>query len=81
MKQVRIEWIDSLSGDTNWHLLDEKIDYKPLEVTTLGFVIESHTDYVVVAQSFAKRYPQYCNTITIPRSAITRIETLGEDKL
>jgi len=73
IKQVKVDWIDSMSGDSNWHLLSETIDLKPLKIRTFGFLVEDNDDYICVAQSYATEYPQYCNTISIPKKTIVKI--------
>lgn len=80
MNIEHITWIDSALGSNTWNLLEDidKEDLKPIEVSTVGFVIKENAEYIVVALNFGNNPPQYSNTITIPIRAIISREKIFE---
>lgn len=79
MKEVRVKWIDSCSGNCSWDFLK---DFKPsiCKPTTYGFVIYEDDEKLSIAQTFAEEdndAPTQINgVITIPKCAILKMEIL-----
>lgn len=75
-----VEWVDS-SGRGHWHAMKEARDLVPDRCTTVGFVLTESDDYLTLIQSFTNRKEeddnQADNAISIPKVAITKMETLG----
>lgn len=71
LKKVYVEWLDSARG-YDWTLLSD-VDFKPVECETIGWLIAETDTYITVGQTIGYEPEQVCNTMTIPRCAITRM--------
>ncbi len=80
MKIVRIEWSDS-SRTAGWHRPGQYNDTLDLKCTSIGVIVDRGKDHVTIASNFAwqvgKGY-DVCDTMTIPRSAITKTVPIAE---
>lgn len=80
MKEVRVKWIDSMSGDCFWSLLE---DYKTsiARPTTYGFVVYEDDEIISIAQTYVPHEgetPEQINgVITIPKCSIIEIIDLN----
>jgi hypothetical protein len=76
MKQVRITWNDSLSGD-GW-TFKRDLDMKLAEIITVGFLVGETKDLICVAAS-ACGVSQFNGTMCIPKLCIVKQEHLVEE--
>lgn len=76
MEAVKVKWVDSVSGDCYWSLLE---DFKAslVEAVTYGFIVYEDDKKISIAQTYAEgdeNTPQQINgTMTIPKCAILEI--------
>ena len=75
-KQVRVTWVDSITGDCAWQLTDDFEDFPPVTAVTLGFIVAEDKQHITIAQSLASPPQQVCNTISIPKGSIIKIEQI-----
>ncbi len=76
MKRVEIEWEDS-SAYEGWTKIEHVKSNKPARCITVGWLLSSNKECVVVASTRSMRKGGPCNgDMCIPRSAITSIKTL-----
>ena len=75
-KQVRVTWVDSITGDCAWQLTECFEDFPPVTAATLGFVVAEDEKHVTIAQSLAAPPKQVCNTMSIPKCSIISVENL-----
>ena len=77
MRRVYVEWIDSYTS-TGWRDTDV-LDAEPLMCYSIGYLVRDAEDGIVVAAHLggdpAKPH-QVCGAMTIPRSAVVRLEDL-----
>lgn len=82
MKEVRVKWIDSLSGDCRWTL---KEDFKPsiCRPITYGFVIYEDDEIISIAQTYSPEDgdapEQFNGHITIPKCSILEMKILNNE--
>lgn len=69
-KLIEIEWIDSCSGPETWSFIDEMTPFLPVEVRTVGFVIDDNDEAITVAHSLTKSKKQVSGLMTIPKVSI-----------
>jgi hypothetical protein len=81
MEMRYVEWRDSLASH-GWEPIEEARTLRPMDIKTVGFVIDEDDDYVTIAQSYDERKthgrPHADNIICIPKFAITQSQTLLE---
>ena len=73
---VEIEWTDIASGNSRWMRLPE---IEALDCVSVGMLIHSCRDVLAVVQT-ASEDRACTDTITIPRSVVRRVRTLGISK-
>lgn len=73
---VKVWWLDS-SGSGHWQQIED-IDTKLTQVVSVGLVYEYADDSITIMQNYGLNPPQACGVMTIPRSAITKIEYIGK---
>lgn len=79
MEIRHIVWVDSM-GMGGWEPLEKFRKLRPMEMQTVGWVIEEGEDFVTILQSYDERVegePQGDNAISIPRAAIRASRTAG----
>lgn len=75
-KQVRVTWVDSITGDCAWQLTEGFEDFPPVTAVTLGFVVAEDKQHITIAQNLASPPQQVCNTMSIPKCSIISVENL-----
>ena len=70
---VLIEWIDS-RGTERWEYLDEIEPMLPCECLSVGFIIESNSDYTTIAMAVTAT--QVLARMTIPAGCIKNVKNL-----
>tara|TARA_R110002096_G_scaffold14804_1_gene52299 strand:+ start:1251 stop:1541 length:291 start_codon:yes stop_codon:yes gene_type:complete len=65
-----ITWLDIQSCDEPWIDLKEAKEMKPIEMKTLGYIIEANDDYVVVASTLCSDGETVGSVNSIPTSVI-----------
>lgn len=77
VKLVMVRWTDT-AGLHGWASREERLrDTGLAECVTVGFVLEDNDQYLTVAESLSDDDHVGC-TSSIPKSAITAVETLRE---
>ena len=76
MDVVRVKWVDSIGMTPDWEYPDEIKPLVPVEVESVGFLFDDHADYITLLQSNSDN--QIMGRLTIPRSCISRIDSLGK---
>ena len=76
MKIVVIDWVDSVRA-FDWTLMED-VDEKPVNCTSVGFLLKETDDYVTIAQNYGLEPEQVCNLITIPKCSIRNIREIKE---
>lgn len=82
MKVVKVQWIDSCSGDCYWTMLK---DFQPTIVhpVTYGLIIHEDEKTVSIAQTYAMTdgvVDQINGVMTIPKIAIVKMDIIDEIK-
>lgn len=79
MRIVKIKWVDSSSDGGRWTRLDD-IDNDILDVVSVGFIVKETDRQITLALNniITPEEEQYCQMISIPKVAITKIDELGE---
>ena len=72
--RVEITWVDSKGIGGDWVHWEDVEPMPPAECMSIGYIIEETADYVTIAQSATDT--QVLGTMTIPKCAITEINTL-----
>ena len=75
---VIVEWLDSVTSTHNW-VLEKDLEFEdtePVKIITCGIIVKNTEKYIVVAQNYGYSPNQFCNTITIPKGCITKIDKL-----
>lgn len=79
-RMVRVIWEDSVGYAQSWEHAEEHKPQLPAKAMTLGYLIDDHPDFLVVAGTFAPNEPrQHTGRITIPRGCIAAIESIDPD--
>lgn len=80
MKIVKVEWIDSGESRGNgWEPMDKLMKLGRLEdnpVTTIGFLMHTDKDQIVIGQSYDKGNDLWYSVQVIWQKAILKVETL-----
>lgn len=76
MKIVVIDWVDSVRA-SDWVLMED-VNEKPVNCTSIGFLLKETDDYVTIAQNYGLEPEQICNLITIPKFSIRNIREIKE---
>ncbi len=71
---VKIHWIDSHGVDPSWEFWDEIKPLLPVDVFSIGYLIDSNKSYKTIAISITEN--QVLGRLTIPASCIKKITTL-----
>lgn len=73
MKQkiVKIHWFDSHGIEGSWELKNELSLLLPVEVFSIGYLIDDNKDYKTIAQSVSEE--QVLGRMTIPTCCIKKI--------
>lgn len=74
MKIVKIVWIDSRGVTSDWEFKDEIKPFKPILVTTVGYLLEDNAEYKTLAQSDSEK--MVTGLMAIPVCCIKKIEEL-----
>lgn len=70
-RKVYVEWVDS-ARSYDWERLDE-FEGEPVECESIGWLIKETDKYVIIAQNLGYEPVQVCNTMTIPKCAVTKM--------
>lgn len=70
-KPIYIEWVDS-EGVDGWDKLPEDHEDKKLIVTTVGYLVKTTTNNLIIAHSIDAENNNYLGILTIPKEAITK---------
>lgn len=73
-RRVEIDWFDSVA-DSGWGRL-EKVDNRPSECQTMGYLVKASRLAVTVAQNHSHGTGNVGDLMTIPRCNIRRMRTL-----
>ena len=76
MKIVVIDWVDSVRA-SDWVLMED-VDEKPVNCTSVGFLLKETDDYITIAQNYGLEPEQICNLITIPKCSIRNIREIKD---
>ena len=78
-KIIHVKWLDSQSTN-GWHTRDEIAD--ALETThTIGILIHDEHTHIVVAHSYDPHTESYNGVMSIPKTCIESIHTMGRVKV
>lgn len=78
MKLVQIKWVDSHSPSANIWIDECDIDHSPLNIKTVGWVINKSKQSITVANQIAgENSNQVSGVITIPRCCIKKMKILN----
>lgn len=78
---VIISWVDSCQSEGAWQFLSDFSAQKPMEVTSVGWLIQDDDVCKVLAQSLAHRTDddvQSAGRKVIPSKCVVKIERLSE---
>jgi len=70
---VLVRWTDITSYDGSWMGLEEAKALKPAQMETLGWIIRSEENYIVVVSTMDSSEDLVGNVNAIPRNAISEI--------
>ena len=73
-KKVEIHWLDSHGITSDWEFIDELKSFMPVEVVSIGFLLEDEKDYKTIVQSYSES--QVLGRMAIPATSILQIITL-----
>ena len=76
---VLVRWTDITSYDGSWMGLDAAKALKPAQMETLGWIIRSEENYIVVVSTMDSSEDLVGNVNAIPRNAISEIITRPVD--
>ncbi len=65
-----ITWLDIQSCDEPWVDLKEAMEMKPIEMTTLGYLLEANKDYVVIVSTMCSDKESVGSVNAIPMAVI-----------
>ena len=74
-KKVYVEWVDS-ARNNDWNItgeIDLDVDFKPIEVETIGWLVHETDNYIMVAQSIGYEPEQFCGSMIIPKCSVTKM--------
>lgn len=74
IKIVKVDWQD-ITSHSGWHLAE---DNSLLNITSIGFLIAANKHGVIIAQSLSPENERVAESLTIPRSVITKMTTVGK---
>lgn len=77
IKIVKVDWQD-ITSHSGWHLAE---DNSLLNITSVGFLIAANKHGIIIAQSLSPENDRVAESLTIPRSVITKIITISRVKL
>lgn len=80
MRLVLVDWIDSYGAAANWQSI-ENYSPSPMRCQSVGWIVSKNKDSIAVVPHLSEKgHPdvpqQGCGDMTIPKSAIVRIQTL-----
>ena len=81
-RMVRVEWIDSgMSRSNGWEgalaFIEAAHAADALKVVSVGWLLHSDEEHVIIAQSWDKENDQYLNGQIIWRKAMTKFDDLA----
>ena len=79
MQLVRVVWVDIQSCDEPWIDLKEAKAMKPIEMTTVGYMLEESKDHVVVVSTVCSDKESVGSVNAIPRGVIRCVTPLRLD--
>lgn len=54
MKLIKITWLDHTTyDDCAWRSIEESKELRPITMTTVGYLLEDHKDYYIVASTIS----------------------------
>ena len=77
MREVRITWTDSMTVSDGWGSIEDYVSNSPaVWCESLGFLIESNDDFLILAMNYDPQNDHVNQTINIPRVSVKKIEDL-----
>ena len=73
-KKVEITWLDTV-GCMEWVLLEDTLKMKPTETKSVGYLIKSSRDKVIIAATY-NSMGSYGDRNVIPRGCIKSVKVL-----
>lgn len=70
-KIVKIHWVDSYGVEGTWESWDELPPFLPVEVFSIGYLIDNNKNYKTIAQSVSETH--ILGRMTIPIGCIKKI--------
>jgi len=74
---VIVQWSDITGSDGPWSDLEEALDLRPAEITTIGRMVVDQSEYIVIASSWGDE-GELGNLNCIPRPIIKSIKVIGD---
>lgn len=74
-RMVLVEWLDSKRAADGWEHLDDPTAVEPARCSTVGFLLEEHKDYVIVAPTISRT--QVLGRVVIPTCSILKKRRIG----
>ena len=78
LKIVRVEWVDAFSVD-EWSEIKEVVGNDEIEMVTIGILLVSKKEHVIVANTHDAVNEKCAGSITIPRGCIKHYRVIGTE--
>jgi hypothetical protein len=78
LKIVRVEWVDAFSVD-EWAEIKEVAGNDEIEMVTVGILLVSKKEHVIVANTHDAVNEKCAGSITIPRGCIKNYRVIGTE--
>ena len=79
MDLVRVVWIDTNGVDDSWMSREDVLDVAPIEMVTIGYLVENDDVFVTVAGTISACQELFGNVNCIPRCCVRSIQPLKVD--
>ena len=75
-KIICVEWLDSRGVTSEWEILEDLEELRPVVITSIGYLLSENKGYITICQNISP--DQVAGRITIPKRCITKRKYLKE---